>query len=109
VSREREEPLRRGVSDASSHLLRLGVNIGQPKSVFARTTADRSGSAFLRPARTLETCRDVEEGLTPEMMEGVDVHYARQIEDVLAVALPLLAARPQLLPAATKLSATTAA
>jgi len=37
--------------------------------------------------------QNVEEDLTPEMMEGVNVHYASQIEDVLAVALPLLAAR----------------
>jgi ATP-dependent Lon protease len=34
--------------------------------------------------------QDVEEDLTPELMEGVDVHYASRIEDVLAVALPLL-------------------
>jgi hypothetical protein len=33
----------------------------------------------------------------------VDVHYASQIEDVLAVALPKLAMRPQLQPAATEL------
>ncbi|HET7103321.1 MAG TPA: endopeptidase La, partial [Terracidiphilus sp.] len=32
--------------------------------------------------------QDVEEDLTPEMMEGVTVHYAKRIEDVLAVALP---------------------
>jgi ATP-dependent Lon protease len=36
----------------------------------------------------------VEEDLTPELMEGVQVHYAKRIEDVLAVALPLLKARP---------------
>ncbi|HEX3894211.1 MAG TPA: endopeptidase La [Terracidiphilus sp.] len=39
--------------------------------------------------------QDVEEDLTPEMMQGVDVHFASQIEDVLAVALPLLQAHPQ--------------
>jgi ATP-dependent Lon protease len=39
-----------------------------------------------------ENRQNVEEDLTPEMMEGVTVHYASQIEDVLAVALPLLAA-----------------
>jgi hypothetical protein len=33
--------------------------------------------------------------MTPEMTEGVTIHYAKQIEDVLAVALPLLAAKPQ--------------
>jgi ATP-dependent Lon protease len=38
---------------------------------------------------------NVEEDLTPEMISGVDVHYASQIEDVLAVALPKLAMRPQ--------------
>ncbi len=46
-----------------------------------------------------ENRQNVEEDLTPEMMEGVTVHYASQIEDVLAVALPMLAARPQLQPA----------
>ncbi len=46
---------------------------------------------------------NVEEDLAPEMMAGVDVHYASQIEDVLAVALPRLAMRPQLQPAATEL------
>jgi ATP-dependent Lon protease len=43
---------------------------------------------------------NVEEDLTPEMMEGVDVHYASHIEDVLAVALPLMNAHPQALPIA---------
>jgi ATP-dependent Lon protease len=37
--------------------------------------------------------QDVEEDLTPELMEGVTVHYASRIEDVLAVALPSLNAR----------------
>jgi ATP-dependent Lon protease len=37
--------------------------------------------------------QDVEEDLTPELMEGVTVHYASRIEDVLAVALPLMNAR----------------
>jgi ATP-dependent Lon protease len=41
-----------------------------------------------------ENRQDVEEDLTPEMMVGVEVHYANRIEDVLAVALPLLNARP---------------
>jgi hypothetical protein len=36
----------------------------------------------------------VEEDLTPEMMEGVTVHYAATIEDVLTVALPHLKAQP---------------
>jgi ATP-dependent Lon protease len=48
-----------------------------------------------------ENRQNVEEDLTPEMMEGVKVHYASEIEDVLAVALPLLSARPQLRPTAT--------
>ncbi len=38
--------------------------------------------------------QDVEEDLPPEMMEGVAVHYASRIEDVLAVALPLMRPRP---------------
>src|SRR6266702_4608632 len=38
--------------------------------------------------------QDVEEDLTPELMEGVDIHYARHIEDVLAVALPLFKTQP---------------
>jgi ATP-dependent Lon protease len=40
-----------------------------------------------------ENRQDVEEDLTPELMEGVEVHYASRIEDVLAVALPTLNAR----------------
>jgi ATP-dependent Lon protease len=47
-----------------------------------------------------ENRQSVEEDLTPEMMEGVDVHYASHIEDVLAVALPLLNAHPQAMPIA---------
>ncbi len=43
--------------------------------------------------------QDVEEDLTPELMEGVDVHYASRIEDVLAVALPFLKDRLIPLPA----------
>jgi len=35
----------------------------------------------------------VEEDLTPELTAGVTIHYASRIEDVLAVALPLL--KPQ--------------
>jgi ATP-dependent Lon protease len=40
-----------------------------------------------------ENRQDVEEDLTPELIEGVTIHYASRIEDVLAVALPLLKAR----------------
>ncbi len=47
-----------------------------------------------------ENRQNVEEDLTPEMMQGVDVHYAAHIEDVLSVALPLLNARPQTVPIA---------
>ncbi|MGD0682919.1 MAG: endopeptidase La [Terracidiphilus sp.] len=41
-----------------------------------------------------ENRQDVDEDLTPELIEGVTIHYASRIEDVLAVALPLLKARP---------------
>jgi len=43
--------------------------------------------------------QDVEEDLTPELTEGVAIYYAKRIEDVLAVALPLLNARPDSKPA----------
>ena len=56
-----------------------------------------------------ENRQNVEEDLTPEMMEGVTVHYANEIEDVLAVALPLVAARPQLRASAASLAASAAA
>jgi len=46
-----------------------------------------------------ENRQDVEEDLTPELIGGVQIHYAKRIEDVLAVALPLLQARPDSLPA----------
>jgi len=45
--------------------------------------------------------QDVEEDLSAEMTEGVTIHYASRIEDVLAVALPLLKARPDVIPVAT--------
>jgi ATP-dependent Lon protease len=47
-----------------------------------------------------ENRQNVEEDLTPEMTEGVDIHFASHIEDVLAVALPMLKAhpRPQTIP-----------
>ena len=38
--------------------------------------------------------QDVEEDLTADMMEGVAIHYARTIEDVLDVALPQFKAHP---------------
>jgi ATP-dependent Lon protease len=46
-----------------------------------------------------ENRQDVEEDLTPELIGGVTIHYASRIEDVLAVALPLLKARPDTKPA----------
>src|SRR5277367_465010 len=50
--------------------------------------AKRAGvTTVILPA---ENRQNVEEDLTPELMEGVTVHYAGRIEDVLAVALPLL-------------------
>jgi ATP-dependent Lon protease len=51
-----------------------------------------------------ENRQNVEEDLTPEMMEGVAVHYASRIEDVLHVALPLLKARPDNKPAAAEVA-----
>src|ERR1700689_4553935 len=42
-----------------------------------------------------ENRQDVEEDLTPELIAGVDVHYASRIEDVLTVALPTLNARQE--------------
>jgi ATP-dependent Lon protease len=50
-----------------------------------------------------ENRQDVEEDLTPEMMAGLTVHYANRIEDVLAVALPLLKARPDTQPVEAEL------
>jgi ATP-dependent Lon protease len=46
--------------------------------------------------------QDVEEDLTPELTEGVTIHYANRIEDVLAVALPLLKARLDAAPVAAE-------
>jgi ATP-dependent Lon protease len=45
-----------------------------------------------------ENRQDVEEDLTPELIGGVDIHYASRIEDVLAVALPQLKERLAALP-----------
>ncbi len=53
--------------------------------------------------------QDVEEDLTPELTEGVTIHYASRIEDVLAVALPLLKARPDTDPATAEVGATASA
>ncbi len=46
-----------------------------------------------------ENRQNVEEDLTREMIEGVDVHYADHIEDVLAVALPPLKVRLEMVTA----------
>ena len=56
-----------------------------------------------------ENRQDVEEDLTPEMIEGVSIHYASRIEEVLAVALPLLKAKPEVTPIAAERSASAAA
>jgi ATP-dependent Lon protease len=56
-----------------------------------------------------ENRQDVEEDLTPELMEGVEVHYASRIEDVLAVALPTLKARPENKPTAIEIPVSAAA
>jgi ATP-dependent Lon protease len=52
-----------------------------------------------------ENRQDVEEDLTPELIGDVQVHYASRIEDVLAVALPLLKARPDVKLAAEEVPA----
>ena len=49
-----------------------------------------------------ENRQDVEEDLTPEMISGVSIHYASRIEDVLAVTLPLLKAKPEVTPIAAE-------
>jgi ATP-dependent Lon protease len=51
-----------------------------------------------------ENRQNVEEDLTPDMMEGVKVHYASRIEDVLEVALPLMKARSDQQPLAVATS-----
>ena len=51
----------------------------------------------------------MEEDLTPELMQGVAVHYAQHIEDVLAVALPLFTAKPVSIPAPAEEKPATAA
>jgi len=56
-----------------------------------------------------ENRQDVEEDLTPELIEGVQIHYASRIEDVLAVALPQLKARWTALPIEVEVSAPAAA
>jgi ATP-dependent Lon protease len=65
--------------------------------------ARRAGvTTIILPA---ENRQNVEEDLTPEMTEGVAVHYAKHIEDVLAIALPLLKPRPDVHPDLASVSA----
>src|SRR3569833_2985655 len=56
-----------------------------------------------------ENRQDVEEDLTSDMIDGVSIHYASRIEDALAVALPLLNAKPEVAPLATGATASAAA
>jgi ATP-dependent Lon protease len=49
-----------------------------------------------------ENRQNVEEDLTQELLDGVTIHYASRIEDVLAVALPMLKARPDTKPVAVE-------
>jgi ATP-dependent Lon protease len=56
-----------------------------------------------------ENRQDAEEDLTPEMIEGVAIHYASRIEDVLAVALPLMKGHLEVTPIAPGASAEAAA
>jgi ATP-dependent Lon protease len=56
-----------------------------------------------------ENRQDVEEDLTPDMIDGVSIHYASRIEDVLAVALPLLNAKPEVSPMVSEREASAAA
>jgi len=53
--------------------------------------------------------QDVEEDLAPEMTDGVSIHFASRIEDVLAVALPLLKAKPEVTPIAAEQGTSAAA
>jgi ATP-dependent Lon protease len=69
--------------------------------------ARRSGvTTIILPA---DNRQDVEEDLTPDQMEGVTVHYASRIEDVLAVALPSLKAHVVTKPAEPELVVSNAA
>jgi ATP-dependent Lon protease len=56
-----------------------------------------------------ENKQDVEEDLTPELTQGVSIHYARHVEDVLAVALPHFKAQPVPVPTPVEEPATAAA
>jgi ATP-dependent Lon protease len=56
-----------------------------------------------------ENRQNVEEDLTPQMMEGVTVHYASQIDDVLQVALPMLSTHHRAQPASADVAVIAAA
>jgi len=56
-----------------------------------------------------ENRQDVEEDLTPEQINGVQIHYAKHIEDVLAVALPQFKPQPKAVAPAAEKPATAAA
>jgi ATP-dependent Lon protease len=56
-----------------------------------------------------ENRQNVEEDLTPEMMEGVTVHYASQIDDVLQVALPMMSVHHRVQPASADVAVIAAA
>jgi ATP-dependent Lon protease len=56
-----------------------------------------------------ENRQDVEEDLTPELIGGVTIHYARRIEDVLRVALPELKIQATIEPGVTEISVGNAA
>ena len=74
---------------AALEALRNVLPVGGIKEKFL--AARRAGiKTIILPA---ENRQNVEEDLTPQMMEGVSVHYASRIEDVLDVALPLLKTR----------------
>ena len=77
---------------------RLQKQVDRRREAEQALAARRAGvQTIILPA---ENRQDVEEDLTPELIEGVTIHYASHIEDVLAVALPLLKARPDTKPAA---------
>jgi len=56
-----------------------------------------------------ENRQDVEEDLTPELIGGVNIHYASRIEDVLRVALPQLKFEAPAEPGVTEISVSNAA
>ena len=53
-----------------------------------RSFSRRSGVGVRDVILPTDCKQQVEEDLTPDQIEGVTIHYASRIEDVLAVALP---------------------